>query len=493
MKKVVSLVLALLMCSLLAVTAAAVNQTEEAVGLKHFTLAKTYHEGKFTDIPGDAWYLDAVKTAYGMGLFNGKTETTFDPSGNITVAQSIALAARLHSVYYTGKAEFQQGSPWYQCYLDYALANGIIQGDEFSNYSRLATRREVAYLFAHAFPEEALAQVNSVEFSAIPDVTMAERFGPEVYTLYRAGITGGFDAKGTFSPDSPIRRSHVAAMIVRMADVNARVQVTLKAATLPDTFKRDSERGVETFHHATTTIPTAFGLPKLTDAEIDWLIATEDYPLIAESISTLADAVNYFVRADFTAKDSDYDHYWFSHLSGEQVIAQRGGYCGAMCNATAYLLKGDYEELGFNLIDEHVQMYAKIDGLYYILNPVDYAKTEGAYWIEGWFKGVNEGAILCADNMQTIADSWKECGWTTERFQTYVSPGGMFPQFRKDTYTWVMPLGTHVDDWFGHEVLYAEPEFRRMIGPPLWWGERLPTLDWVNNNTWVDESLIVKH
>ncbi len=490
MKKILAFFLSLVILMSLLPAAFAVNGTAQD-NLKNFTQIRDYPEGKFKDIPADAWFIDSVAESYELGLFNGNSDTRFDPFGNITVAQCIALASRLNSIYYTGEANFVQGDPWYKCYTDYATEKGILNPADFTDYNRAATRREVAYLFAHALPEEALAQINTVTFSAVPDVTMDSRWSEEIYTLYRAGIVGGYDDAGTFFPDTPIQRAQVAAMIVRMAKSDARVSVTLaEAADLPDTFKRSSERGVETFHHATTTVPTVFGLPKLTDAEIDVLVASEDYQYVADSIVTLADCVNYFVRAGFHAQESDYDHYWFTHICGQQVVARRGGHCGAMCNATAYLLNGDYEELGFNMIDRHVQMYAKIDGLYYMLNPVDYAKAEGAYWIDGWFKGVNNGAILCAADMQTIADSWYEAGWTTERFQTYVSPGDMFPQYRKDTYTWVFPTGVTVNDWFGHDVLYGTPEFKEYIGPPKHWGKRLPTIDWTTGTDWVDEKYI---
>lgn len=489
MKRVVSLLLAIVaFCSCGVTVFAADGEAAATAGLDNFTESKEYPEGKFTDVPSDAWYLRYVKSAYAMDLFKGKTETTFVPDGNVTVAQSIVLAARIHSVYYTGTAAFASSKPWYQSCLDYAIANGIVKTGEFSDFSRAATRAEVAGLFARAFPAEALAEINTVAFSAIPDVTIADPYGEEIYTLYRAGVVIGSDDIGTFRPNTSIRRSHVAAMIVRMAVADERLGVVLtEAATLPDTYRRGEARGVTTFYHATTSFPVASGLPKLTDAEIDWLIATEDYRLIADSITTLADCVNYYVRADFQSINSDcYKTFWFTHSCGQQIMAQRGGYCGGMCNATNYILRGDYEQILYNLVDGHVQMLFYIDGLYYLVNPADYARAEGAYWVDSW-GGIYNGMIFCAEDIQTIADSMVETGWTTYRFQTYESTGDMFPQARtmEDPNVWIYPQGTEVTDWLGYDIYYAAPGdkiFPSSTGP--YW--EAPPHDWTTGEDWCE-------
>jgi hypothetical protein len=64
--------------------------------------------------------------------------------------------------------------------------------------------------------------------NAIPDVKMGDKYADEIYEFYRAGILTGNDAAGTFAPDSNIKRSEVAAILIRMFDVSARQSVTLK-------------------------------------------------------------------------------------------------------------------------------------------------------------------------------------------------------------------------------------------------------------------------
>ncbi len=53
---------------------------------------------------------------------------------------------------------------------------------------------------------------------------MVDRYADEIYMLYRAGITIGSDARGTFNPDKFIKRSEVAAIVTRMVDDSLRIK-----------------------------------------------------------------------------------------------------------------------------------------------------------------------------------------------------------------------------------------------------------------------------
>jgi len=52
-------------------------------------------------------------------------------------------------MHYNGESEtFTQGIPWYQVYVDYAITNGIVNANDFTEYDRSATRAEMAYIFS---------------------------------------------------------------------------------------------------------------------------------------------------------------------------------------------------------------------------------------------------------------------------------------------------------------------------------------------------------
>lgn len=179
----------------------------------------------FTDVKANAWYYDDVKNACDMGLINGKTATQFAPNENLTYAEAVKLAACMHERYTTGAVTLGNGSPWYQTYVDYAKANGIIS----KNYSwnAAATRAGYMEIFANALPDKALAAVNTVQDGAIPDVSMAHPQAAAIYKLYRAGILQGNDALHSCNPSSNILRSEVAAILTRMMNVDKRLSFTM--------------------------------------------------------------------------------------------------------------------------------------------------------------------------------------------------------------------------------------------------------------------------
>ena len=62
-----------------------------------FEKVNTYNNN-FSDVQESNWFYANVKSAYELGFMNGKTETTFDPNGNVTVAEGITMAARVHAI-----------------------------------------------------------------------------------------------------------------------------------------------------------------------------------------------------------------------------------------------------------------------------------------------------------------------------------------------------------------------------------------------------------
>lgn len=194
----------------------------------HFPKVTVYFQGQFSDVPTDQWFTNNVANAFSLGLMKGNSSTTFNPYGDVTVAEAIAMAARIHSIYTTGTENFTQGTPWYQCYLDYAYKNKIISYAYYNcDVKHKATRAQFAEIFAAALPDEALSIKNSVSDNAVPDVKMKDSYSAPVYKLYRAGILAGGDAKGTFSPGTFITRAECATIVARMADSDNRVSFSL--------------------------------------------------------------------------------------------------------------------------------------------------------------------------------------------------------------------------------------------------------------------------
>ena len=186
--------------------------------MDNFTKINTYIRGQFPDVDETLWYgYDVQKTialAYEYGLMKGNADGTFNPNGNFKVVEALAVACRVHVIYSGGETLVESGNPWYQVYIEYAIANGMIKAGDFSDYERPATRAEMVYIFASAVPAEELPEVNTVK--SLPDVDNGTPYSKEIFMMYEAGILTGNDDSGTFTPNANIIRAQAAAIIARV-------------------------------------------------------------------------------------------------------------------------------------------------------------------------------------------------------------------------------------------------------------------------------------
>jgi len=177
----------------------------------------SYTPGQFTDVNENEWYgynrEKSIATAYEHGLMRG-SGNTFNPAGSMTLAEAVTIAARVHSINNGGAGEFTQGDVWYQVYVDYAIANGMIKADAFADYGKAATRAEMAYIFSRSLPETEFKSQNTV--GSLPDVESGTQYSEAIFMLYKAGVLAGSDDRGTFNPGSGITRAEAAAIISRV-------------------------------------------------------------------------------------------------------------------------------------------------------------------------------------------------------------------------------------------------------------------------------------
>lgn len=197
---------------------------ETVTSSKAFLTVSEKYNCPFTDVPTGEWYYANVSGAHKMGLIDGKTDTTFCPNDNITYAEIIKLAACMHQLYTTGTVTLTNGSSvWYSTYMKYCLDNEILAEDLSSKANVKITRSEYVAIFARALPAEAFDRINTIPANAIPDVKISDDNSAEIYKFYRAGIIDGSDDYGTFNPNSNIKRSEVATILIRMMDPTTRV------------------------------------------------------------------------------------------------------------------------------------------------------------------------------------------------------------------------------------------------------------------------------
>ncbi len=184
--------------------------------MTNFVKQYTYSEGTFSDVNTSQWSYSVIKACYEYGLMQGSAPGWFNCTGNLSVAEALTMADRIHQIYTTGQSTLTNGSPWYQPYVDYAISNGIINQGDFSSYTETISRADMAYVFSRALASSQLGEIRTV--TAIPDVNQApSRDQGAIWTLYRAGVLGGGDIFGTFYPNTNIARQEAAAILARMA------------------------------------------------------------------------------------------------------------------------------------------------------------------------------------------------------------------------------------------------------------------------------------
>lgn len=191
----------------------------------------------FIDVDKDSWYGFYVQCAYNEGIINGRTETTFDPEGYVTMGEVATMAAKLNDRLMQRYTDFEANrtSPWYGQYMRYCYANGIYRNpnvaqgkvtlDACENWNAPAKRRDVAGMFAHVDQRPGRGFLNpDVPLTDIPDVDRSTPHHQEILRMYRMGVAVG-DEWMRFNPDGKIRRNEVVALAVRLLYDDARVEL----------------------------------------------------------------------------------------------------------------------------------------------------------------------------------------------------------------------------------------------------------------------------
>ena len=230
-------------------------------------LAAAVYQGQFSDVSDSQWFSQYVQITYDSGLMQGISSTRFDPDGNLTAAQAITIAARLHSRYSGGGDLIVSGTPWYQPYVEYAERSGILVPGKAYDYDSPIFRADFVQLISNALPDGALPAINSLQPGDIPDVStgvpmmdamaalmeagtlssedisyaammftvMGSGSGDTVsptadaiYRLYQAGVLSGNDSYGTFAPKTNLKRSEAAAIISRVLEPSLRKRLNLQ-------------------------------------------------------------------------------------------------------------------------------------------------------------------------------------------------------------------------------------------------------------------------
>lgn len=219
------------LCALLLALAAALCLCVPALAAgSGFDRVNAYRAGQFSDVPAGIWCSENVKSAYEFGIMKGRSEDYFDVDGSLTVAETLAMACRIHRGYAGGSLPAEAGSGvWYEPYVEYAKEHGMLW--DYVSYDSPVSRADFAAIMDSALAGVRLPVISSIEDGAIPDVPEGASCRDAVYRLYGAGILTGSDSRGSFLPDSSIKRGEAAALVSRIADPGLRKAISLTKAS----------------------------------------------------------------------------------------------------------------------------------------------------------------------------------------------------------------------------------------------------------------------
>ena len=195
--------------------------------LDSFARTKSYESGIFEDVDTADWFSLNAALVYELGLMNGVDGDHFDPGGNVTLAQAVTLAARIHSTYNDKTIRAAKASElWYQPYVDYVKSNKLLPF-EITDYDGYVSRAQFASLLANSVKSADLQTISVIADGAIPDVDMTDTYAEDIYRFYRAGVLTGSDAYGSFYPYAHISRAEAAAIITRIVCPEMRTSISL--------------------------------------------------------------------------------------------------------------------------------------------------------------------------------------------------------------------------------------------------------------------------
>ena len=292
----------------------------------------SYVPGQFTDVDESRWYgtegQGVIRLVWELGLMNGMGNGTFLPEGSLRVCEAVKLAAVIRSRALEDGAEFAAAQPWYQPYVQYAVAEGILKPGEFADRMEEAvTRGELAHLLAAALPESELPHTNAI--FAIPDVislnTQPIGYWQDILRLYRAGVMLGDGGAHTYRPESRITRAETAAAAVRMALPEERQRLELlplNGASSPleeAALQRDNEAVLSLGYHPWEEFFAFAGEEQAEESADLWLSLDLDdsqgYPLYGEEGSRIL-AVYPRFTIEYLIADRDPQGMYILRLEG---------------------------------------------------------------------------------------------------------------------------------------------------------------------------------
>lgn len=216
MKRIVSLILAVMLCAGLAAPAMAANKN-------------------FSDVPSSHWAYNDIQSAADKGIIGGYADGTFKPAGTVTNAQFLTMIARAFYADELAKNELRvfDDSPYYLSALYTLVPLGILDDTSFGNTYiedwigkasavKNINRYDMAQVMYNVMTNKGYG-VGSSERSAAQSKISDWRSIPSQYqtgvaSCYALGLLGGY-SDGQYKGTQTMNRAQAATVIERLYKV----------------------------------------------------------------------------------------------------------------------------------------------------------------------------------------------------------------------------------------------------------------------------------
>lgn len=171
----------------------------------------------FTDVTTDKWYKEYIDYAVTNRIFNGTTDTTFEPSANMTRAMFVQVLANLEGIDTVNRnveTKFSDvtAGKWYAPAVRWASSVDIVKGVTENTFepSTNVTREQMCVLLVRYADFKNMKFEEKVEQKVFDDDSEIGKYAHDaVYICQRAGIIDGM-TKTTFEPKGSATRAQVA-------------------------------------------------------------------------------------------------------------------------------------------------------------------------------------------------------------------------------------------------------------------------------------------
>ncbi len=180
----------------------------------------------FEDVSRDRWSYDAILQMYQLGIVNGRSETVFDPTGNVTRAEFVKMLACFDgvdtSVYSKCRFTDVSDKSVFAPYIEWAAKNGIVYGVNSTSFkpNDNITREQMAAIICRYAEYAGIKLSDDIAAVSFTDAArIAQYAAPSVTALQRAGIVNGAqNADGSYSyyPKSFTTREQACAVLSRI-------------------------------------------------------------------------------------------------------------------------------------------------------------------------------------------------------------------------------------------------------------------------------------